>query len=380
MSLIARFLHCLGFVVSLSLCAMVARGDTPPTLDEIIDGLDAREKAFFGSKSMFVCYERTKSEDIVATVASGGLLPAEWTLAYCGGKWLSQRRFTRPGITDGITIPAEPKICIAKGRYTVDWDAATQRACIDHFDEGPEICSALYLTRNLALDAPRHILQSTGSSMDIHELRKQYADDAAHPFLPASLRENRSRYHVLSDSETIDGVPCWIVEWPGMDRFHVAVERGFSIPMRTYCWGPGKPPQFAYRNSDYREVKPGLWVPFTQIVDRYASVFAEEKSLWGKVACRTEYKVKEIHFDDVSEGLFDVELPPGTLVFDVIRNFSYIVADKNTSDPFAMPIAQAEDLLQQSSQVLPIWATALLLLALGLLIWRRRNARNPRRT
>src|SRR6202021_3722013 len=92
-----------------------------PTIDEIISGLENTEKMFFESESLLLRYERTKSDDIVQSSYSGGYLLAEWTLAYKGGKWFNERRFTQPKETKDILIPAKPKTQIVKDNYIVDW-------------------------------------------------------------------------------------------------------------------------------------------------------------------------------------------------------------------------------------------------------------------
>ncbi|MEN6405332.1 MAG: hypothetical protein ABFC77_02560 [Thermoguttaceae bacterium] len=365
-----------GCVVLLTQMAMAQQ---PPTVEEVIEGLERYEKMFFESKSMFVCYERTKCEDLTQTAASGGLLPAEWTLAYRGGKWFNQRRFTQPTTIKGVAVPAEPKKCVAKNRYVLQWDAAGTNAFIDRFSQSLDIYAGLYFTRNIFLDTPAHIAKAGGvaKDVDIQAIRKQYADDADHPFLPEFLRKNKAQYRVLLKPEQVDGVLCWVVEWPGMDRFCVAVDRGFAIPQRKYCWGPDKPPRFEFHNSDYREVKPGLWLPFTQVVDRYASIIAEKEPLWGKVASRSEYKVKAVHFDDVPDKQFDIDIPQGVLVFDAARNFTYTVCGKDTADPFTMPVIKGRQLLEEPGRKSTLIITSsLLIVAVTCLVWRRRRKRN----
>lgn len=361
-------------VFSVILCAEAARAQQPPTLEEIVAGLERREKLFFESKSMFLRYERTKSTDLIPTKASGGLLPAEWTLAYRGDKWWNRRRFTQPSTVNGFVVPGEPKTGVAKNGAVLEWDASGKNAYIDRFGLGVNMFAGLYYTANLGLDAPRYMAKAGGAEKDLPKIRKECADDAGQPFLPEFLRTNVAQYRVLSEPEDVDGARCWVVEWPGMDRFCVAVEQGFAILQRKYCWGPDKPPQYEVRNSDFREVKPGLWLPFSQVVDRYASIVAEKESLWGKVASRSEYVVKTLEFDNVPDSLFDLEIPSGVLVYDAMRDFSYVVSGKDDSDPFSSPVTEGQRMLQNSSRRPMMIAVSLLLgLSVGCLVWRRRR-------
>jgi hypothetical protein len=107
--------------------------------------------------------------------------------------------------------------------------------------------------------------------------------------------------------------------------------------------------KYAHRNSDYREVKPGLWLPFSQSVDRYASIVAEKESLWGKVASTCDYRLIAVEFDKVPDSLFEVKLPPGTRVLDGARVFAYKVSGNQDTDPFTADIEEARKELGRSA-------------------------------
>jgi hypothetical protein len=316
-------------------------GQGPPTLDQIIEGLERAEKTFFESDSFLIRYERVKTQDTTPTAYSGGFLLAEWTFAHKGNKWLNQRRFTHPMKTKELLVEGKPNTLIAKGPVMLEWQQEFQSAYISEFAKGGKIYQGLFYTRNLSLDAPKYIAKANGG--DIKALRKMsvYSHELALPFLPEFLRENKARYTVLSAPEEIDKSLCWVVEWPGMDRFWVDPRRGYAVPRRAYCFAPGKPLMFEFRHSDYREVKPGLWLPFVQTEDRYADE-AEKQVLWGKVAARSEYHVHVAQFDGVSDDTFDAKLLAGTKVFDWVRGFQYNVSPDADADPFSEAIAAAK--------------------------------------
>lgn len=312
-----------------------------PTLDDVINGIRASEQLLFESGSLFLKYERTASKTVTPTSYSGGLLPAEWQLAYKGGKWFSERRFTEPTEkrTDQVWIPAQPTTQVVKDETALEWMQFAKSAAINRLKAGPNIYAGLLYTRNLHFDAPRYIARSNGA--DIASVRKQYADEVDLPFLPAFLEDNKARYRVAPVKEDFDGKSCWVVEWPGMDRIWIDPARGFAVPRREYTWGQGKPLRYAIRNHDYREVKPGLWLPFREVEDRYASIISEKESVWGKIAATTEYHLIEVEFNNVPESLFEVRLPPGTQVADMIRDFRYTVSGQNDTDPFTAEIEKA---------------------------------------
>jgi hypothetical protein len=356
-----------------------ALAEEAPTLAQIIEGIERMEAAFFNSDSFFLRYERSKTQAITPSSSSGGFLLAEWTLASKGGKWFSERRFTQPRKTKEVLIPAKPKTEVLQDKVLLEWDQQFEAAYVQHLVSDSNIYRGLFYTRNLSLDAPMYIAQSRGVSIaslrDIPSLK----DELGLPFLPEFLRANIRRYEVLSSQEEVDGVLCWVVQWPGMDRFWVDPNRGFAVPRRQYCFGPGKPLRFEFRNRDYREVKPGLWFPFVQVEDRYASIEREKEALWGKVITRSEYRVKSIEFDNVSDAAFEVKLPPGTRVFDSVRNFDYSVSGPSDSDPFSEAIFAAK---KQERWSIILWSSIGIGLVCGVLvtlyIFRARFARNPK--
>jgi hypothetical protein len=275
-------------------------------------------------------------------------------------------------------IPAAPTTEVVKERFLLEWDQANSSAILNQFEDGRNIYSGLYYTRNLSLDAPKYIAKANGADVAAMRAIPQIADWVALPYLPEFLQANRRQYKVLPRPEKIDGSLCWVVEWPGMDRFWVDPQRGWVIPRRQYCWGPGKPMRFEFRHRDYREVKPGLWLPYGQSEYHYASVVAEKEALWGQVTARCEYTVQSLAFDNVADSFFDVKLPPGTRVLDIARQFRYATSEKQGTDPFAAAIEQAT---RAKRGILVPWALGgVTLVLVALLVYRIRRVKKLRRS
>lgn len=336
---------------------------TAPTIDQVIAAWDSLEKRFFGASSFLLVYERTNSRDVTASLASGSLLPAVWRFAHKGDQWLVERQFTKPYESKKIHVPAEPKTEVVRKNLILEDTPENRRALLMAFDLGQNIYGGLFYTINLSLDAPKFIASSNGVGDKMDEIRRRYADDLDFPFLPDFLRQNRSYYRVLPTAEEVDGKKCWVVEWPGMDRIWVDPLLGYAARRRAYCWGPGKALKLEIFNKDYRNVGNGLWLPFAQIVDKYASVVAENPSIWGKVTCITEYKVESIEFDKLTDAFFDIHLPPGTVVLDQVRHFEYVVPDAELADPFANAIHDVRIATR------PWWAYLLIAINLGVLVF-----------
>ncbi len=77
-------------------------------------------------------------------------------------------------------------------------------------------------------------------------------------FLSDVLRD--PDYEVAGDAE-LDGVQCTIVENPGKDRLWVDANRGVLVHRETFEDG-SEEPGASYSLSRFREVCPGLWLPF----------------------------------------------------------------------------------------------------------------------
>ena len=338
-------MHYNGVAVStVTLCVLLrcmptsaAFGQEAPTLKEVIDGIERTEQLLFKNKSLLIRCERTKSRNIEKPGPSPIAL-AEWTLASKGNKWYFETRFTEPQVKGDLVIPARSTVLVIKDGVIVEWEQDSEQAFVRPFDLGSNSFSGLYFTSNLSIDAPRYIVDSNGANLSA--VREYWPDQVGLPFLPEFLRQNQGSYHVGPVREKVDGVDCWLVEWPGMDRFFVAPQLGFAIPRREYCFGLGKPLKIGFHHRDYREVRPGLWLPFSQTENRYCPL-SEPAALWGKVASESEYQLNAIEFDNVPDSLFDIKLPQGTVVYDRVRDFSYSVSDASQDDPFNAAIAEA---------------------------------------
>lgn len=312
-----------------------------PTLDDIAAGLQAIENGFFQAQSMRLRFERPAVEVLLPKSLASGELPCEWTVAYGDKRWFLEQRFTEPSKSKELWIPAEPQKWVIDDAFLLDWTESAKFAAITDFEGSRAVHSALQYTSNLSLDAPKYIAEASRHPDALDKMRRRFNSFVDLPFLPEFLRENRSKYRVRPQPESADGASCWIVEWPGMDAFAVDPDRGFAVVRRTYHFGPGEPPRVTIHNSDYRQVRPGLWLPYRQVVERYGDVRGDPRALWGKVVARETYLVRELEFDSIGDDQFAVQLPPGTKVIDEVRGLTYKVGDANQADPFDFPVIES---------------------------------------
>lgn len=343
-----------------------AQNSNPPDLERIIEGIGRYEASLFKTGNLRLKYTLEKTRDVIPSAYSGGYLRAEWTLINAGDKWFAERRWLDPKKNKDLLIAEKPTVEVIKKKTLLEWNEQHQSAVIDHFDKGRNIFQVLTYTNNLSLDVPARVAETVATN--ISAIREAKPNETGLPYLPEFLKANKAQYRVLSNQENVDGTPCWVVEWAGMDKFWVSPERGFAVLRRISHWGLNKPLKVEVENQDYREVRPGFWLPYTQVEHIYAKVAAEKKDIWDKVTCINTYKLLEFSFAEVSASQFEVKLPPGTKVIDVVREFMYTVENEKESDPFTAEIAQAKRRFDPSVGQRPLISRATLLLILSALI------------
>ena len=322
--------------------------EVPPTVGDIIGGIKASENNFFQLDSFLVNCGRKKSENITPSRYGGGYINVAFIVAKSGDQWFTSKAFTEVGqkgpsgdnTVRGVWTPLEPEISVLKKDILLEWVQYGERASVDRFADSHNVHQCFDYFRHIGWNVSRRIVETDGGNYDAVLKIPALNDYLDHPFLPEFLEKNKSRYVVHPDREDVDGFLCWVVEYPGMDRLWIDVDHGYAVRKRIYHWGPGKPRKFAVLNQDWKEVTPGLWLPHKQIVDKYASIVSEDSKIWDQVTARMHYEVEEILIDNVPDSLFEVSLPVGTRVIDLVRGTQYTIYDPST-DPFAGPIELA---------------------------------------
>jgi hypothetical protein len=324
-----------------------------PTVNDIIDGIKASESRFFQLDSFLVNCERKRSEDITPSRFSGGYSNVVFIVAKSENRWFTSKAFTEAGQEDSegrnmvtvkgggqIWTPLEPQVLLLKDHLSLEWKQFTEYAFVDHFEEGhtKNVHSRFDYFRHVGWNVSRHLIES--ENKDYNTVRQTlFEDDIDHPFLPEFLEKNKNKYTVHPNQEDVDGFPCWVVEYPCMDKFWIDIGHGYAARKRIYHWAPGTPRKFSILNQEWKEDVPGLWLPHKQIVDKYASIVAEDSKIWDEVTARMYYEVNEILINNVPDEVFEITLPVGTQVTDNARKTQYTIYDPD-HDPFAGPIQQ----------------------------------------
>lgn len=321
---------------------------SPPTVDEVLQGLEKEEAVLFGASGFICRAQRTKCEEITPSHYSGGYLDTEFLVARKSDRWLTHKRFLnlanetiRDRQGNKVYVPNEPRTFVMKDHFILEWLEGKDVATVDLFGEGRGMLQCLDFFSHLGFDVAKHLSRSGGADYSKAQKVEWAQDYLGHPFFPDFLRNNKLKYRVLQNEEAVDGVACCVLEYPGMDKAWLDPVRGYAVCRRIYHWGPGKPRKFEIINFGFKEYLPGLWLPQRQVVNKYASIISEDSSIWDKVACRLTYELREMTFGSIPDEAVDRKIPPGLLIVDRVRGLQYRVAAEG-EDPLSGPIAQAQ--------------------------------------
>jgi hypothetical protein len=159
-----------------------------------------------------------------------------------------------------------------------------------------------------------------------------------------------------------------------MDRIWIDLQDKCALRRREYHLAPDKPLDSEILNGDFREVKPGIWLPFTQRVTTYGSVIYDRESMWGQVKNRTAYRTVKCECDNVQDSLFSVRLPVGTGVVDLLHGSLRYKVSREGADPIEEPISAGKEYLAERTGPSRAWVMvvgSLVIVLIAIFIYRR---------
>ncbi|MDR1924086.1 MAG: hypothetical protein LBQ66_06900 [Planctomycetaceae bacterium] len=315
-------------------------------MDKIIVALEQTKKSIFDNESLFLRYDRLGCEDLLRSQFSGGDIPVKWELAWKKDKFYAKRTYCPTDAQkkdNSVIITEEPSVLILKNRKLLNWSKGFSKCDIEIFSGFVtlNLIKEWTIFEFLGYNVAEKILTTSGN--DYQKTCEQTKDEPAFyflslPYLPETLREHQTDYHIKPTRDNIDNHLCWVIGRTSSDT--IWIDDNFRIRKRLLY-------DQLYKNSikyvinyrDHREIKPNIWIPLTLSIDIYANPFVEPEVNWGKVAKRWTIKISEFEINQVPDNLFDVTPDVGTLVQDFDKNERYRIVKKG-SDPFAGPIAQ----------------------------------------
>lgn len=194
------------------------------------------------------------------------------------------------------------------------------------------------------------------------------AFETTQPFIPEFLEKHRLHYSVHGPPENIDGVPCWRVEWPGMDVIWIDDEG--LIRKRKVNWGEGLGVSVETHGTQFADLGYGLRMPRTIEATHYTNPFTESKKDWRKISYKLRVELVKSELNTATDKDFIVTPPPGSIVNDYIRRVQYRVQSSDEK-PFEHAIAAANlDRPTRTPLVLQL-STVVLGLLVAMLLHRR---------
>jgi hypothetical protein len=202
---------------------------------------------------------------------------------------------------------------------------------------------------------------------------------------------HQAGYEVEPQRDVLDGESCIVVSRAGVDRIWLMDSKGCALKRRD-VWDTEGTKRVGVRllNHDFRQVEPGVWLPWRCWVERCAGVKAPPAD-WGKPLLRYILTVQRLSINDVPDKRFTLSIEPGTFVVDATllppnpdgseRALAYEQsADQSHLDDAVRQAADhvkgADGRWRGLTDRVPPWLAvpaALTATTLGYVLWRRRH-------
>lgn len=312
-----------------------------PSIDEIVHQFaEAKRKLFIEDESFFIRYTSIVAENRLSTDKNDEY----HSVVYTNGR-KSKLWGTCATLAGTEKQNQETKHFAVNGKI-IDWSQYSNHAVVAPFEDGRNMYHHWSYFQGIGIVPYDLLAEANGTSFDsvlVKATQSPYLEPILGMYLPACIDTYRSKYSMRSKPETVDGISCWVLEWPNRDVIWLDMKLTGVIRKRTIYNASSGTLKSVFYNSDVKEVKKGLFLPYKQDARHY--VYPEmglSQSETGKELSHFVYQVNILEFCSVrpeAEKFFDVQLPVGAGVYDVAKDVDYRISDPH-SDPFAGPIAQ----------------------------------------
>jgi hypothetical protein len=315
-----------------------------PTFDAVIKGFTETKKLLFEETPELLLTCRLEIVEHLDPNDKEGHRRGEWLLMRKENMWRTEvRPLDAETMPDGYPLSMDPIIRIIKNGMGIEHTAYNTNVVVSPL-------APLNVSTNMFREwgyfnrvgygiSEAIIISNKKNYKEFYDTAQTEStlDTLLHPDMPKYLEQNVDKY-IFRDSETIDGRQCWVIEWPEHDKMWIDPECGWAIRKRVHWYQREKVREWELVNRDFKEIKPGLWLPMTQVETRFGYVSSHPKEKWDKPFYRNTYKVADLALEVPTER-FNFSPPVGAFVTDFARNEQYTVSDPN-ADPFAGAIAQ----------------------------------------
>lgn len=365
------------WVLGLSLLTLQVAGGqaASPRVGEVLNGMRTLEEKVRNLPSWTVKYRQTR--DITKDVPHG------WMTAIPPRDCVFARRGELVLVSVQDAGAAEPELCfvwrdglgVDKIRETIMIRAEANLGTWD----------AAYYPNASFLN-----IRSKREYVDPHtrKIQGQASPYESDPFaLPPSIEKRAEKYRVRPEPEVAAGVPCVVLEQPGVDLLWIDAARG-HLCLRRQVFQSAGGLLVEWRHEDVREWTPGLWLPARQTVDIYNNYTVTPPQVRGKRRMTEVNTVQEMSFGELPPSFFTVPLSNTSTarVADHVRGFEYEIRPKSRSaeaivDEALAAVGVGTRLVPRGNVPFLLLPINALLLGVGLLIYqvlRLRQARPSR--
>ncbi len=149
--------------------------------------------------------------------------------------------------------------------------------------------------------------------------------------LPGIVEENFAKYKLRPRLEAIDGFPCHVLEWPGIDIIWLDAAHGFLARKRQFSFN-SKHLVTIWLNQNLEEFAPGFWLPKTQVTESYTSPHDRLKDGPPKLRRRYVTRLLKADFTPKEDDFFKIPVASDErmLVGDMVRQVTYWRRPKGT--------------------------------------------------
>jgi hypothetical protein len=215
-------------------------------------------------------------------------------------------------------------------------DRVTAQRKLDGIQIYPNLLPQCYnrsiYTENLFMDCYQDLEFTSPSDTEFDPNIKR-PSDAHFNTLPRMVEENLAKYQLRPRLESIDGFPCHVLEWPGIDIIWLDAAHGFVARKRQFSFDP-EHLAYIWLNQDLEEYAPGLWLPKKQVTYRYTS--PNEPLVDGPPKLKSRYitRLAKADFTPKGDDFFKVPIADNEklIVADLVRHITYWKHPKGT-DP-----------------------------------------------
>lgn len=163
-------------------------------------------------------------------------------------------------------------------------------------------------------------------------------NDRAKNRLPDAIERGYCR--ARRDREVVDGASCVVIEVDDTMVLWCDPELGYSVRRQEGYYPQTTLPLWRATCSDFVEVCKGVWLPRKAVDERFAGPDAPT-GLRNVPILAYDYAVLEMFANEVPDELFELRIPPGTLVLDYARG-KKDEHGETEANAFYMPAGQDE--------------------------------------